>query len=328
MLAFAVVAQFGLRPGIQPGHVGDPPPFSLPSEDQRYLSQVGIQTDAPALITFFQRAGAFRARSEDLRTLVKLLGDSSFDVREKATQDLLLAGDNALPLLRQACMNPDPETARRAKQVCDAMERWHGQRPEESAARLLASSTPPNPAAIRTFLEFLPHAEPSTEEIILDALTTLVSRQKQFDASILRALTDPSPRPRAAGARLLGHAKKDTDLLRPLLADATPEVRLEAAVGLLRSGDRAAHPVLLALLREAPLPLAWRAEGVLERLAAGHGPCIPLHPDPASRGPCVAAWEAWWRESGLQRLGKPIDLDDPLRGAILVTDLDWGQLIC
>ncbi|MBI4617727.1 MAG: HEAT repeat domain-containing protein [Planctomycetes bacterium] len=48
------------------------------------------------------------------------LGDSSWSVREEAHKSLLDAGEPAIPALKRAATDPDPERARRARQILDA----------------------------------------------------------------------------------------------------------------------------------------------------------------------------------------------------------------
>ena len=57
------------------------------------------------------------APSPDFSGLVRDLADESFRVREKATLDLWLGGEAALPALEQAADSPDPERSIRAREV-------------------------------------------------------------------------------------------------------------------------------------------------------------------------------------------------------------------
>jgi len=58
---------------------------------------------------------------EDIQVLIKQLGDDSYAVRETATTKLGLVGERALPFLEKAEKSDDAETARRAKELREAI---------------------------------------------------------------------------------------------------------------------------------------------------------------------------------------------------------------
>jgi hypothetical protein len=84
--------------------------------------------------------------------------------------------------------------------------------------------------------------------------------------------------------------------VRQLLADAEPRVRLRAAQGLLAAGDKQAAAALLALLTDAPFPIACQAEEWLVRLAGDQPPAALLGKEAEARRRCRAAWEDWWHQ--------------------------------
>jgi hypothetical protein len=55
--------------------------------------------------------------------LIRQLGDNAFEQREKATRQLIEAGKPALPLLRKALDNTDPEIRNRARVIIDAINK-------------------------------------------------------------------------------------------------------------------------------------------------------------------------------------------------------------
>jgi outer membrane protein assembly factor BamB len=115
-------------------------------------------------------------------------------------------------------------------------------------------------------------------------------------ADVLAAAADKEPLRRAAVALVLGRAAhKHRQPLAALVKDPDARVRYHAAVSILRNGDRAGGKALLALLTEAPLPLAWRAEEILLRVAGEQPPKITLAKlDDDGRAKWRAEWEAWW----------------------------------
>jgi hypothetical protein len=81
----------------------------------------------------------------------------------------------------------------------------------------------------------------------------------------------------------------------------------------------------VALLTEAPLPLAWQAEDLLGRLADEQGPSVGIsRGDEADRRRCRSAWEAWWKERGPGADLARARLDEVLLGLNLVCELDSG----
>src|SRR5205085_2523502 len=111
-------------------------------------------------------------------------------------------------------------------------------------------------------------------------------------------LHDRLPARRAAAAFILGRSSAAEVRCRvePLLGDADPKVRLRAAQGLAAGRDRAAVPVLIALLGESRPGVAWRAEELLYRIAGEHAP----GGEGDDRKKLVAGWHVWWREQGRQ----------------------------
>ena len=114
-----------------------------------------------------------------------------------------------------------------------------------------------------------------------------------------------------------------------LLGDAAARVRFESAAGLARFGDKKAVAVLLALLDDGPFELACRSEYLLRLLAEGQGPGESLDRDePAVRGRCRSAWQAWWKKQSehvdLARLKR----DEPSQGLMVVCEVgDEGSRV-
>jgi hypothetical protein len=116
----------------------------------------------------------------------------------------------------------------------------------------------------------------------------------------VRALEDQAWVRRAAAAEALCQAgpHEQRQLVRKLLGDPEPRVRLRVALALLDAGDRQAVPAVIALLGELPLEQGLLAEAALRTLATDKSPAVALGPDEGSRLKCRDAWDAWWREHG------------------------------
>src|SRR5437879_3003928 len=81
---------------------------------QRVLEDAKVAADGPALVAFFKARTLTPAAQEKLTNAVRKLGDDSFEVRERASADLVAAGRLAFAYLKPALMAPDPEVAMRA----------------------------------------------------------------------------------------------------------------------------------------------------------------------------------------------------------------------
>ena len=81
--------------------------------NELYLSRVARLT--PLLKFVDKKSPPLEANSQKIAQLIRLLGDSSFAVREKASKDLVALGESAIPFLQKAQKNPDLEVARRSE---------------------------------------------------------------------------------------------------------------------------------------------------------------------------------------------------------------------
>jgi HEAT repeat protein len=119
-------------------------------------------------------------------------------------------------------------------------------------------------------------------------------------------------------------------LLRRLLRDPTPSVRLRAGLALAAGHDPEAVPVLIDLLGELPLAQGRQAEDLLAGLAGTLGPKVNLADNEVSRRNCRDAWRKWWQEppaelapSGLLDEVRKRSLSEPERVKVqrLIDDL-------
>ena len=148
---------------------------ALPGDEDR-LRRGGVQTDTRSLIAFLH--GQTIPPPGAIPDLIRKLGSEEFSQREKAEQALRDIGEAALPALKKASADPDPEIARRARDCVEAMTYAVSVRPEQSllAVRVLLRRAPPG--VIAALVEYLPFA-PSTEvdEAIWFGLDALVARE-------------------------------------------------------------------------------------------------------------------------------------------------------
>jgi hypothetical protein len=270
-----------------------------PAADEQLLRAAGVAVDGPGLLEYFRQRTALGSDQERIAELVRRLGDKAYPVRARASAELVAVGAPALNLLRQALADTDAEVHRRADQCIQAIEDGRGAAPAAAAARLLRVRAPAG--AVAALLDYLPWADgEAVEEEVVQTLLAVGVRDGRADPALVAALRQKSAPRRAAAAQVLGRAGSDEQKVevRRLLADLDPHVRLRSARGLLAAGDKGAVPTLIALLTEAPLDLAERADDLLQSLANDQGPTSVLVDDRDVRCQCRDGWRAWWRAHG------------------------------
>lgn len=304
----------------------------LASTDAQFLRQHGFNTDESSLFAFLRKRSLTEADQERLRQLVVQLGDVSYVIRQKAAHQLLTFNTPALAFLKPALDDVDPETARRASQLIEEIQRGPGPALPAAVVRLLARqqtlSGPSLALALRVLLDYLPFAE--DEMVVDEALTVLGAlslREPKVDAQLLEALHDPLAPRRGAAAYVLGRVGTSEHCLavRPLLDDPSVEVRLRAVQGLIAARDKLAVPRLIALLRDAPAASVWQVEDQLHRLAGEHPPAdIVGDSSPQARQKAVQAWEKWWQQKRLSLDMARLDEGDHYLGLTTICEYDSG----
>src|SRR5947209_511870 len=83
------------------------------SADEQTLRDAGLGTDGTALLDFYRQRTLNPEAQDQIRGLVRRLGDHVYRVRRKASSELVALGTVAVPFLNQATHNPDPEVSRR-----------------------------------------------------------------------------------------------------------------------------------------------------------------------------------------------------------------------
>jgi HEAT repeat protein len=232
--------------------------------------------------------------------LIRQLRDPSEEVRDRAQAGLLALGSNVVPLVQRAAEGTDPADDRGGLRRCLQAFADQGRTPPlpTAAPRLLALRRPAG--AAQALLAYLPLADDALATEIDTALTALAVPGGKLEPALAAALADRLPERRAVAAEVVSRAGTAADraLVRPLLQDKDPSVRLRTALALAGAREREAVPVLIALLAELPEPEAVEAEDYLRQLAGDHAPDVTLGSADASRRKCRDAWAAWWRDQG------------------------------
>lgn len=257
-----------------------------------------LKSEGPDLLNEFRQRSVNDPDREKTETLIKKLGDDAFDVREKATADLIAMGSPVALLLRQAVNNTDPEISQRAQKILERIDKDKAVSTPLAAvsARLVAYRKPAG--AAEALLNYLPFAEdPITAAEIQSALIDVAIRDGKVEPAVAKALQDGSPLRRSAAGEALCWAAPDElkPALKKLLQDANGIVRLRVALGLAAHKEKEAVPVLINLLGELAPEQAADAEDYLRRLPGTKAPDVPLGSDEAGRKKCKDAWLTWWK---------------------------------
>jgi hypothetical protein len=298
--------------------------------DEQTLKAAGIGTDGPGLLTFFRSHSLADADRQRIQGLIRQLGDGDFDVREKASADLVAQGHKALALVRPALKDSDLEVARRATEIVRQLEQTApntdaGQMLAIAAARLVAVRKPAG--AAEALLGYLPFAgrEPVLEEIE-KALAAVALPEGKVDPALTVAVTAGDAAKRGIAGAALARVGQG-DAVRKLLQDPEPGVRLRVALGLTHAREKVGVPVLIALLGELSPEQVWPAEEVLRQLAGDKSPAVSLGTDAAGRGRCRDAWAVWWRDNAATANMAAVNGPPPLLGYTLVVVPDFGSVM-
>jgi HEAT repeat protein len=265
--------------------------------DESALEAARLPTTDKALLEFFRKRAQPPPARAAIEQLARALNSESATEADAAQGELVRIGAPVVPVLREVANRVDAVRAsRRARQILHLIEGPQAERVPVEAARLLATRKPPG--AAEALLGYLPLAEnDAVVEELVAALTAVSLSDGKADPALLAALKGPQPFGRATAARALCKAGGTASwkVVRPLLTDPDPAVRLQAALALADAHDGQGIPVLIACLADGPAPLRDQAEAYLTGLAgewAVHG---PPGSDLVSRELRRELWAAWWQ---------------------------------
>ncbi|MFL5329867.1 MAG: HEAT repeat domain-containing protein [Gemmataceae bacterium] len=270
---------------------------SAEEDDLKLLATAHVGTDGPGLVRYFRQRVVGQTERNEINALIRKLGDDSYPVRERATDELINKGLPAIGLLKPvAAGDPDWEIRRRAERCLKAIEQVPSTSIAAAVARVMARQKPDG--GVEALLAYLPMADDDmVADEIRHALAALANQNGQPHSALLQALESKNAIVRAAAGEALiriGHLSA-----RKLVTDGDADVRLRVTVALVQySKDKSAMPNLIALLGELPPSKAWPIEDILNRLAGDDAPSEPLGNDETTRHRCRDAWSAWWKKNG------------------------------
>lgn len=170
------------------------------------LRAAHIGTDGPALLNFLQQNTLSEDARKKIENLIRDLGNPSFQVRQKAKQDLIAQGVTAIPGLKQAMRDQDPEVSGLAKECLQTIGKAPDPAAILAAIRLLAARRPAGATA--ALLNYLPSApDEAVAQEARAALAAVGIRDGKPDPVLLQALNDKDPQRRAAAVALLGEGR-------------------------------------------------------------------------------------------------------------------------
>jgi len=260
------------------------------------LQKAGIGTDTKSLIAYLD---SFAGKDEDLIRLpqwIMRLESDSFEQREEASRKLVGLGPAALAALRPLRRAKDIELSRRANDCVAKIDAAHSLRNQAAAIELLRRRT--DSAVLAALVQFAPYApDEETQDEVWFGAYDIVKANPKLCGQLIEHVKDKLPTRRGLAGCLVGRLGNpaERESMRPLLRDPDPTVRLRAAQGLFAAGDTSSIDLLISLLEEKSVALAWQAEELLIWAAGAATPkCIVGSGGERVQSECRAAWQEWW----------------------------------
>jgi hypothetical protein len=169
--------------------------------DEKRLKLADAPTDGPGLVAYLRGRTPGPAEVMNVKTLVRQLGDRSFAVRERATAGLVALGRVAVPYLRPALDDADPEVSRRAQRCLERLAAQDdGTLP--AAVRVLAWRKPDGAAsALLDYIAVAPDGADADE--VRSALAEVALRDGKPDPVLVAACASDDPARRSAARAAL-----------------------------------------------------------------------------------------------------------------------------
>lgn len=169
---------------------------------ERLLKEQKIGTDGPALLAYLKKHTLADADRAKIDGLIRQLGDSSFEVREKAKKSLIQAGGGAAPFVIRASRDPDPEVSNLAKEILESVGKVPEGREAEAVVRMLVRKPPEG--AVAALLAYLPDApDEAVVREIQSVLYVLGMKGGKADPALQAAVEDKNVLRRNVASALL-----------------------------------------------------------------------------------------------------------------------------
>jgi hypothetical protein len=295
------------RPGVRgaDGDVKKDEPGTV-AANGALLKAAGLTGDGPALLDFFRKRTVQSVDLEKIQSLIHQLDDESFQVRERASAELVKYRKFAEQPLSEALKNSEnPEVLRRARRCLERIHSSDETNLEAAVARTIAAKQPAG--AVEVLLAFIPSVvDPTVLDEVQASLAAIAKKDGRALRTIAAVLEDKAAlkRAAAAGALVKAGGPDERTKARRLLNDNEDEVRFRVGMALAVAKDKQAVPVLIELLLKLPEEEARDVEDLLIRLADDKPPPQLFGIDESKRKAARDYWAGWWTKEGLK-----IDMD-------------------
>jgi len=284
------------------------------SSDAKVLEAAGLKADeGDGLLKYLKSRTLSESDLRKINDVLKRMSDSDFEVRLKASRDILAFGPAAFGPLRKAALidtsninAADFELAHRATEVLKSIEKVPYS--QVSAAVVRACGKAPTADTNRVLLAFLPLADgPSVAEEIRKVLIANALRDGKVEPALVEGLKDPSALKRRYAAEALIRGGNEKSRIRipeafPLVRAATkiePDSDAKFAMSFLAatiSRDVSAIEELLATLPQLKRGHLWQVEDFLLQLAGDAPPKTVFATSADSLKKAQATWQDWWKQ--------------------------------
>ena len=171
-------------------------------QTENALKEAKIATGDKDLLAYLARQTPNPEKVKRVKQLVQELADDDFEVREKATEELIKLGPVGLPLLRKAALDKDAEVARRGRDCIKTIEETYNPEMLRRVVRLLGLRKPPE--AVEALLLLAPGADAALTTEIRVALLELAGTKGSISPALERALQDRDAEIRTTAEVVLG----------------------------------------------------------------------------------------------------------------------------
>ncbi|VTS04544.1 NHL repeat-containing protein [Tuwongella immobilis] len=297
---------------------------SLRKRYRQILLDSKIPVDANELLAYFRTRLLRASDRSQVQTWVLQLGAESFDERESASAQLLAAGAQVIPQLRDAANSNDAEVSRRANRCLAQLVAENDPEKFLAASWWLLDQQPPG--TLDTLFRFMianrdsDYLYESIYSQLLDHFRTKAGVDPQ-----LKSLSESAEAGhRLVGVRLLIDLKQPLRDADRLVNDSDTEIRFHVLVHLVRQGQRERIPALLQLFEQGSESIAYQVEDLLCQLIGDEMPPVVLNGvDANNRRRARQMWEAWWKRDGEKiDLVKRLESGASLKNLTLVLEVD------
>jgi len=263
-----------------------------------------------------------------IKAAIGKLGDADFREREKATTQLCMAGEPAIPFLRSFENADDAEVRLRARRCLNEIDRRQIPDGTLAALRVIAWNASPvnSDAALRQLLDYAPFVESKdVEDVLLSAVAYLCIRTGGVPALVDEAQNSELPSRRALAVWVRGKIDEYAAKTCPGCDDAHPSVRLRAAQGLVLNESRDGVDRLIRLIPTIEPRYHADIENVLIPLAGDGAPNLRLaNASAAQLVKARDAWLTWYAKHGATTDISSLRRDQPFEGLITICENEVG----